>query len=324
MTAPLGSEDCELQRLVILGAGAVGGTIGGLLHEAGHDVLLIARGAHGAAIRKQGLDVRLPERSFRAHIACIASSAQWQPLPGDVLFLATKLQDAESALDDVLAVAGPKIPIVCATNGIACESLASERFESVLSMVVWILATYLEAGQVRLYSSECRGVLDTGVHPRGGSALLDELCTWLRNAGFDALPRTDIQRWKYAKLITNLGSAAHALVQDDWRSVCEAAQAEGEELLDAAGIDRIERSEFRARMEHVASLAVDGAMRAGGSTWQSRERGKALETPWLEGAIVAIARELARPAPINSCLLEAALELRTLTAAEVLGAGDRL
>ena len=48
------------QRVVIVGAGAIGAGIGGLLHHVGSDVMLVARGAHGRAMAERGLDLRLP------------------------------------------------------------------------------------------------------------------------------------------------------------------------------------------------------------------------------------------------------------------------
>ena len=50
-------------RYVILGAGAIGGTMGGRLFESGHDVVLVARGAHQAAIAGRGLELRDPDRA---------------------------------------------------------------------------------------------------------------------------------------------------------------------------------------------------------------------------------------------------------------------
>ena len=47
-------------RFAILGSGAVGGYYGAKLARAGHDVTFIARGAHLAAIRERGLEIRSP------------------------------------------------------------------------------------------------------------------------------------------------------------------------------------------------------------------------------------------------------------------------
>ena len=47
-------------RYIIIGAGAVGGTIGGCLFQGGHDVVLVARGAHLDALRSRGLTLATP------------------------------------------------------------------------------------------------------------------------------------------------------------------------------------------------------------------------------------------------------------------------
>jgi ketopantoate reductase len=52
-------------RHIILGAGAVGGTLGGLLSHHGHSVVLVARGAHLDALRTRGLSLRTPEQTAR-------------------------------------------------------------------------------------------------------------------------------------------------------------------------------------------------------------------------------------------------------------------
>lgn len=56
-------------RIAILGAGGVGSYYGGQLARAGHDVALLARGAHLAAVRERGLDVRTPEEAFTVRVA---------------------------------------------------------------------------------------------------------------------------------------------------------------------------------------------------------------------------------------------------------------
>src|SRR4029077_19337664 len=55
-------------NIAILGAGGVGGFFGGILARAGNSVTLLARGAHLAAIRERGLEVRTPEGTFIAPV----------------------------------------------------------------------------------------------------------------------------------------------------------------------------------------------------------------------------------------------------------------
>lgn len=314
------TTETGLSRLVVIGAGAVGGGIGGLLQASGLPVVLVARGAHGAAILASGLSIRLTDRAVVVTAACCERVEQVDWRAGDVAMLATKLQDAERALDDLLAAAGAGIPVICATNGLHAERWAEERFGTVVSMVVWMPATHLVPGEVRMHGAGCIGVLDSGPsHGEAAKSVSEALCARLRAAGFDAVERDDIMRWKYAKWITNLGSAAEAMVVDDPKRVARAAQAEGETVLTAAGVDRVPTNEFLQRGARLKIGRVDGMRRDGGSTWQSRKLGKPLETPWLEGAMADLAERVGVPAPVNRFLAEAAKNPRDLTAAEVLG-----
>ena len=56
-------------RFVIFGAGAIGGVVGARLHQSGHDVALIARGAHYEVIRERGLTLETPAGSAVFEIA---------------------------------------------------------------------------------------------------------------------------------------------------------------------------------------------------------------------------------------------------------------
>lgn len=54
-------------KIAVMGTGGVGGYYGGMLARAGYDVTFIARGAHLAAIRDNGLQVRTVHGDFTAH-----------------------------------------------------------------------------------------------------------------------------------------------------------------------------------------------------------------------------------------------------------------
>ncbi|MDX6355317.1 MAG: 2-dehydropantoate 2-reductase, partial [Streptomyces sp.] len=85
-------------RYIIIGAGAVGGTIGGRLYDSGHDVVLVARGAHAEALRTRGLRLELPDRNLELAIPVVAGPDELDPRPDDVLLFAVKTQDTAAAL----------------------------------------------------------------------------------------------------------------------------------------------------------------------------------------------------------------------------------
>ena len=65
---------------MVLGAGGIGGSIGARLHQAEHDVALIARGAHGEAIRERGLTFERPEERVTLRIPAYShpSEVTWR------------------------------------------------------------------------------------------------------------------------------------------------------------------------------------------------------------------------------------------------------
>src|SRR5215207_7197961 len=110
-------------RYIIYGAGAIGGGIGGRLFEAGHDVVLICRGEHLEAIRRDGLLLRSPEGETRLPVPAAGHPREIEFTPDDVVVLTMKTQDTERALLDLEAAGGSGLPVVCCQNGVENERL---------------------------------------------------------------------------------------------------------------------------------------------------------------------------------------------------------
>jgi 2-dehydropantoate 2-reductase len=300
-------------RYVVIGAGAIGGTIGARLHEAGRDVTLVARGEHLAALREHGLRLDEPggSRTFRLPAVGHVREVGWRA--DDVALLCTKTQDTEDALDALVEVA-PDVAVVCVQNGVANERFAASRFADVQAICVMLPAEHLTPGRVAAYSAPVPGVLDVGRFPSGGDALTEQIADDLTLAGFSSLPTEDIMRSKYRKLLMNLANAAEAACgRDDpgLAALRAAAIAEGERCLRAAGIAATSVEEDRERRgDLIAEHPVDGATRQGGSTWQSLQRGTgSVEAEYLNGEIVALGRRHGVPTPVNELLLETAIAM---------------
>jgi 2-dehydropantoate 2-reductase len=300
-------------RYVILGAGAVGGTIGGRLHQAGHDVVLVARGAHGEALRRDGLLLRTPEGDACLDIPVALAPADVDWRPDDVVVLATKLHHAEAALAALAAAAPPSVTVVCATNGLEGERLALRRFASVIGMAVVLPAEHLTPGVVAAHGTPISGILDVGRYPSGTDALVEQVATDLDGAAFASRPDADIMRRKRTKLLLNLSNVLDAACGDaDTGDLWDAATAEAIACYEAAGVsygsleeDAARRAETGLRMR-----PVGGERRQGGSTWQSVARGTGeTEADHLNGEIVLSGRLLGVPTPVNELLQRVAREL---------------
>jgi 2-dehydropantoate 2-reductase len=328
-------------RYIVIGAGGVGGTIGGRLAQAGHDVVLVARGPHLDALRAQGgLRLTTPEGTSVIGVPAASGPDEVELTSDDVLLLAAKTQDAEAAMAGWAwkpvkgggdTVAAEDLPVVCAQNGVASERLALRRFRHVYGMCVWLPATHLEPGAVEAQGAPLSGLLHVGRYPSGTDETIERIGADLAASRFLAPVVPDIMRWKHGKLLANLANAIEAVCGlargEVSKELRRRARAEGKAVLEAAGIAYAGNDEnARFRADQVQIVKINGNERGGGSSWQSLTRGTgSIEADYLNGEIVLLGRELGVPTPVNEVLQrlanQAAAERRapgSLTAKEVL------
>lgn len=293
-------------RIVVLGAGGIGGTIGARLHQGGYDVALIARGAHGEAVRARGLTFAAPDERRTLHLRVYADPAEVTWTPDDVVVLAVKSQDTERAARALVAAAGPGVPVVAAQNGVANERTLARWFGRVHGLCVMMPTQHLEPGVVIAHSAAATGILDLGRFPSGTDDVDDALASAFRDSRCESVARPDIMRWKYRKLLNNLGNAVQALCgtdldSEDALAALHLLTAEAERAFAAAGIDPVGEAEDDARRgDHLRLEPVAGAVRGGGSTWQSLARGSGVETDYLNGEIALLGRLHGVPTPANA------------------------
>ncbi len=293
-------------RVIVLGAGGVGGVIGGRLHQYGHDVMLIARGAHREAIHNHGLRLEDPDHSVVLNVPVVGSPSDLTIHSDDVVILATKTQDAFTALSDLrLAVGDVDVPVICATNGVEAERVALRSFNTVIGMNIMMPTAFLEPGVVQVISAPIAGSLDLGLVPTGTNRVTDVLAEILCGSQFVSASRPDIMRAKYRKLIMNCANAVEAACGkkgDAAQELIRLVTTEAEEVLAIAGIDVSTKAEEHEKLALMVYRPVNGKHRGGGSTWQSIATGRSIETDFLNGEIVLIGRENATPTPVNALM----------------------
>lgn len=296
---------------VIYGAGAIGGVLGARLHTAGFDVRLIARGAHLAAVRSGGLRVESPEGATTVPVPVYGSPSEAGVGPDDVVILTMKGQDTPAALEALREVAGPSTPVVCIQNGVANERLALRLFSHVYGVCVMFPAAHIEPGVVQARSAPVPGILDIGRYPGGIDDGARSVAAALTKAGFVSEPREDIMRWKYRKLIMNLGNSVAALCgpgDPDAPQVTELLRVEGEAVLAAAGIDVVDAGLDQARRGDILQMPPFEGRAPSGSAVQSLLRGTgSIEADYLNGEIVLLARLHGVPAPANELVRQLAV-----------------
>jgi 2-dehydropantoate 2-reductase len=299
-----------VMRVIVYGAGAIGGVVGGRLFQHGADVVLIARGAHHRALAERGLVLESAEERVTLSVPVVARPDEIAFTDDDVVLLATKSQDTEGALDALRRATDVLPPIVCAQNGVENERVALRRFPDVYGVCVMCPTTHLEPGVVQANSSPISGLLDIGRYPDGTDDLTESVAATFCASTFVSVARPDIMRWKYTKLLMNLGNAIEALCARSPASaeLARLARAEGAAALDGAGIAYASRDEDKERRgDLLAVRPIDGARRGGGSSWQSLQRGTgSIETDYLNGEIVLLGRLHGVPTPANAVLCELA------------------
>ena len=104
-------------KVCVVGAGAIGGYLGVRIAEQGHDVSLIARGPHLAAIRENGLTLRQNGEETRVRDV-FATDNMTECGPQDVVLLALKAHQIVPVIDELKTLFGPDTVMVALQNGI--------------------------------------------------------------------------------------------------------------------------------------------------------------------------------------------------------------
>src|SRR6185295_4534861 len=195
-------------RIAVLGAGGVGGYYGGLLARAGHEVAMLARGAHLDALRAQGLEVRPPEETFTAAVE--ASDDPRELGAAELAIVAVKSYS--------LAEIAPAAKILAETGAIVLPLLngvdAAERLVAagvpdpqVLGGLTEISAVRVAPGVVERRSAFQRVVV--GERAGGLSERAERIAAVFREAGVDARASADITAdlWRKLAFIATMAAA---------------------------------------------------------------------------------------------------------------------
>ena len=115
--------------VAIVGAGAIGGLVGARLARAGHDVVLIARGAHLAAMRARGLTVRSRNEEFTVRPPCTDDMAAVSE--AEVVFITLKAHGIPPVAPEIGRALREDASVVGAMNGIPWWYYRDRHLESV-------------------------------------------------------------------------------------------------------------------------------------------------------------------------------------------------
>jgi len=306
-------------RVAVIGSGAVGGTLAALLDRAGHDVEVTARGDNLAAIKQHGLRL---DGGWGEHIAHVEAheTLAWIGAPEpDFAILATKAQDAAAALRANREVLGT-VPLLVVQNGLGGLEVARSVLpeSALLGGLALFAASYLEPGRVTV----------TAALPLIVGAALgtpDEVFGRVVGVLEEAIPvevTHDIVGAQWTKLLINhvnalpaiTGLSVQQVIADPGlRQVMTASMRETVRVARRLGVRFGKVQGVNGRVLGAigsAPLAFGawfpktlgsrmGSVPNPGSTLQSIRRGQLTEIDFLNGAVVAAAKQGGVEAPIN-------------------------
>jgi len=299
-------------RYIIYGAGGIGSIMGGHLTRTGHDVILIGRTGHVSAINNKGLRLITPTGTYVLRIPAVTNLSQIDFAAGDVIFLCMKGQDTERALKDLKQV-NKNMPVFCFQNGVRNEEEAIRYFPSIYGVMVRVGAVYLTDGEV-IARRDPPGWYIIGRYPEGNDGLSEVVAEELRSAGYFVRTTTDVMPYKWGKLMANLANAVDAITngdRDTTQPIYRAVFEEARDIVQQAGIRWISQEQVTKDWPEItAPLHGQLHTEALSSTWQSLERHQgSVETEFLNGEIVRVAKKLGLQAPINRKLVEISQEM---------------
>jgi 2-dehydropantoate 2-reductase len=186
-------------RILIVGAGAVGGYFGGRLAEAGRDVTFLVRPARAEQLARDGLRIVSPHGNAVLAPKLVRSGEITAPY--DLVFLSVKAYTLDRAISDFAAAVGPETTILPVLNGMRHMDLLAGRFgEHAVIGGVCLVATEVDKDGRIVQSADFQqlayGEKDGATTPR-----LQAIDAALRGAGFDAHLATDIMHAMWEKWV---------------------------------------------------------------------------------------------------------------------------
>lgn len=296
-------------RIAIMGAGGVGGYVGARLAESGRDVTFVARGAHLRAMQDHGLRLESPlgDATLRP---VRASDDPGAVGPVDLVLLAVKLYDVETAALACRPLLGARTGVVTFQNGVDAPEIVAGALgrEHVVGGVAQIRAMVAEPGLIRHVGITPRYIF--GELDGRSSERVEALAGALRAAGVEHEVSADIQADLWRKMIflaslsgmTSLVRLPIGPIREDpeTRAMLRACVDEAFAVARAKGVALPADAPERI-MAGVGGLQADNTS----SMFDDLAAGRRLELPWLSGAIARMGRELDVPTPTHAFITTA-------------------
>ncbi|MCA9429882.1 MAG: 2-dehydropantoate 2-reductase [Candidatus Omnitrophica bacterium] len=326
--------DTKQLRTSVLGAGAVGGYVGGMIARE-FPVTLLCRSKQAEALRKDGLKVRGHQGEFFVQATSLDQGDNSGPgmrvtedprkaVEGaDLVLLCVKSQDTEDLVREIAPVLPEHAAVILLQNGVRNKDVANGILGANRSLetVVLFNSLFVNPGEVTLTATESV-IFDESESENEAAIVASKL---LKDSGIHTRFHKNVRGILWTKLIINLNNGSSALtggtlfegLRDPYtRRIARALMGEGMETLRASGIQmepipKVDPPKLMWLLKTpgwfaalVMILLIKPYQDVQSSTWQSRVRGRPTEIDYLNGEIVRLAKEHGREAPLNEKIVE--------------------
>lgn len=304
-------------KFAIVGAGAIGGLLGAKLAHAGNDVSLVARGAHLAAIRKNGLKLISPSGKITVHPQ--ASDNPEDLGQADVVIISLKAHSLPEIAPRIPALFGPDTTVITAMNGLPWwyfqrhgGGLEGTRIDSldpdgvvsraipaerVLGCIVLPAAEITEPGVIEHVEglSFPIGELDGSISDRAA-----RISAVMVDAGFKCAIRQNIRHDIWVKLMGNVAfnpiSALTGATLEDMAEHEDVRKLSSKIMHEVVRVCEL----LDLPLDVTVERRIEGARRVGAhktSMLQDLECGRPLELECMVGAVLELGGLLDSPMP---------------------------
>ena len=268
-------------RILVVGAGAIGGYFGGRLLQAGRDASFLVRPRRAAQLAKTGLAIRSPHGDVDLPSPPIVQAEALRE-PFDLILLSCKAYDLGGAMESFAPAVGPQTAILPLLNGLHHLDALDSRFGAshTLGGLCLISTTLDNEGRI-LHLNDLHG-LTFGARDGARSARIEAIAEALSGAGFDA-------------------QLSDAIMQDMWDKWMFIASAAGITCLMRAAIgDIVAAGAAKFALALIDECAAIAARQGFAPAEAIVQRIRAMETAPGSLMTASMLRDIERGAPIEA------------------------
>jgi 2-dehydropantoate 2-reductase len=290
-------------RILVIGVGGVGGVLAQRLAARGHDLRVVARGAHGEAIARHGITVRTPagERNAPLHVLHAGEVADQSV---DVAFVCVKWPELAGALAELARILAPDGVAVPLLNGLDAENISAQYVgaQRTVAGVAYMSAGIVAPGVIYEHGATKLGF---ACYRPGQERCVAALTALLLDAGVPAQTHEDAAAMLWSKMVWNAPFNAICALAD---LNAGAVVAEDGELVKLAMREVI--AVARAHSVQLPDVLVDGMLHVTRSEYPDTEpsmlqdvrRGRPTEIDILAGRVAELGASRGVPTPVLATL----------------------